>query len=645
MQQNNFFESETDNKLLESRAGWALYLLIPCVILVSILTAPNLFSPPHAGLDNSWKIGLNLALIKKLQFGKDIVFTFGPLGFLYRPVLCNVGLWTISCAFGILVHLTLVSLIITVLLRHASAIAVIFSTCSLIWILPNLTADYELLLIANFLLYSVLIAQPRSQKSWPVLIAIGVLFATASLIKFNAFAVSWAGMCVAGMIFIYRRDLAGICVLVTAYAMSLIGLWAVAAQQISNIGFYMIRSMEISFGYSQAMIKHDKPLPIALAAVSLIIFIILSTYSAIFKKYGLLTFVAVMFAFVFTSFKHGFIRSDQGHSYFYFAVIFFVLGWILIGHKQDLSKFLNRLTFFVCCAIIIFFATRDLQLIQRMQSNLSAYTLLPKSTAYKQQIFDKYKLEMKNECGLSNSVIDSAGRKKIDIFPWEISLAYACDLNWAPRPVFQSYSAYTHKLDYLNADYYKRSAPEVLFYELKNIDNKYPIFDEPETFQVILENYRPDFNDGRFLILAKKKEEQSFQKHLISSSDNKMGWLIQVPASSGYLFASVNIEYNILGKIVNALFRGDGIMVFLSTANRTFTHRFIPATSSGGIFLSSYVRNNDDLSNVFAEKFSQPIKAIKFVPDRKWFYKDKIHVEFYELNPARKAAVGVEPTK
>lgn len=43
---------------------------------------------PTAGLDPSWGFGLSVAASKHLVFGRDIIYTFGPLSTLYS------GFWT-----------------------------------------------------------------------------------------------------------------------------------------------------------------------------------------------------------------------------------------------------------------------------------------------------------------------------------------------------------------------------------------------------------------------------------------------------------------------------------------------------------------------------------------------------------------------
>src|SRR5262245_52061436 len=51
------------------------------------LFGPALFAVPWtsaqltAGLDASWVTALNLAFLHRLRFGHDLLFTYGPLGF------------------------------------------------------------------------------------------------------------------------------------------------------------------------------------------------------------------------------------------------------------------------------------------------------------------------------------------------------------------------------------------------------------------------------------------------------------------------------------------------------------------------------------------------------------------------------------
>src|SRR4051794_27622935 len=56
---------------------------------------------PRAGLDPSWQIALHMAASDRLTYGRDVVFTYGPLGFLSIPLTVTVPTAVASIAFTI----------------------------------------------------------------------------------------------------------------------------------------------------------------------------------------------------------------------------------------------------------------------------------------------------------------------------------------------------------------------------------------------------------------------------------------------------------------------------------------------------------------------------------------------------------------
>ncbi len=59
------------------------YLLLLIVLLFPYYQISTL---PEAGIDNSWRIALEMAYQKGLIFGKDIIYTYGPLGRLTQRI-------------------------------------------------------------------------------------------------------------------------------------------------------------------------------------------------------------------------------------------------------------------------------------------------------------------------------------------------------------------------------------------------------------------------------------------------------------------------------------------------------------------------------------------------------------------------------
>lgn len=67
---------------------WKIYNTI--IIAVVILTSfPRVFQAITAGLDSSWMYALNKFFAEGYVYGNDIVFTYGPLGWLFS--ISNIG--------------------------------------------------------------------------------------------------------------------------------------------------------------------------------------------------------------------------------------------------------------------------------------------------------------------------------------------------------------------------------------------------------------------------------------------------------------------------------------------------------------------------------------------------------------------------
>src|SRR5207244_12767837 len=79
----------------------------------------------------------------------------------------------------------------------------------------------------------------------------------------------------------------------------------------------------------------------------------------------------------------------------------------------------------------------------------------------------------------------------VDMYEYELSTIFAHGLRWAPRPVFQSYSAYGSRLDELNVAHLKgRNAPQHVFLEVQPIDARLPALEDAGSWPLLLNRYR-----------------------------------------------------------------------------------------------------------------------------------------------------------
>jgi len=70
---------------------------------------------PVAGLDGAWPVALHMAAHQGLDFGPDIVFTYGPLGFLKEPLAIYPWTARLAFAYTAAIHLALAVTLVAML--------------------------------------------------------------------------------------------------------------------------------------------------------------------------------------------------------------------------------------------------------------------------------------------------------------------------------------------------------------------------------------------------------------------------------------------------------------------------------------------------------------------------------------------------
>src|SRR6202040_4372562 len=76
---------------------------------------------------------------------------------------------------------------------------------------------------------------------------------------------------------------------------------------------------------------------------------------------------------------------------------------------------------------------------------------------------------------------------------------------WNPRPIIQSYSAYTPALVRLNEQHLRGpDAPEWVLFDLQSIDGRLPSLDDGLSWPALLDNYAFTSYNGHFVLMHKK---------------------------------------------------------------------------------------------------------------------------------------------
>jgi hypothetical protein len=606
---------------------------------IGFLTIPNLLVLPYSSLDCSWLIGLNMAKVSGLQFGRDIVIPFGPLGFMYHPLYCDFNTWLISSAGCLFAHCLLIFSVILIIKKLSiPPIDCILMGLAVMLALPHTNIDYKLLFSILILLYLSMVSSFKSKPNLILYIFVSFIMAAVSLLKFNAMLIIVSILIVTAVLHIYKKQIIPICCMLFTYIVSILILLAATGQKISNFPAYLLNSYRLSDGYSSAMAV-DGPfweVFTGLCIAGLFFFLLLN--ATIKHKSALEYFTFLNLGFVFVSFKHGLVRQDASHIYSFFANALLVFCFMYITNKKQLTLPIRSVILILVFVLgVSIFEYSPRQMIPDIGGQLkmlgSAVSLATDNAAGRDKILEETKSEMRKAWPFKDTTLQYIGGKSVDIMPMDVSLAYAYNLNWSPRPIFQCFSVWTDKLDILNAQHFEsNNAPEILLYSIGTIDGRYPPFDSPAAFRTILKNYKPVFTDGTYIILRKADTHNLSPSNTISVIDTQPGKLIPVPKTNGYLFAKIYMDYNLLGKAAKLFYKPPNATITFIINDNAYNCRFIFATARNGIFLSQKPTYKlKDVVDVWNGNFNNNMDAIVISAKNTRFYDKHIKVEFFEV--------------
>ncbi|MEA2784638.1 MAG: hypothetical protein QOF71_742, partial [Candidatus Eremiobacteraeota bacterium] len=282
--------------------AWGLFLL----------RAP---APGGPGLDQSWRIGLTLATKAHLVFGRDVVFTFGPLGYVLqavpdRTLALSTLLWTLLLiAVG-------VAGAWSALRARATGLHKTMFVVALLVLGTIESIDY----VAFAGVLALLVRAGRAPRAGlPIGIIVGVVATFGLLSKFtlgiDVIAAAAAVWIVLALRKPRRRRFAAVYAGLAATAIVIAGIGWTFHFAPGPIIAYLGGVAEISSGYSSAMALPGPRIEIAAAFLVAAAILAVGVLAARERKPELLALAVVG---LFFPWKHGFVRQD-GHVIAYFA--------------------------------------------------------------------------------------------------------------------------------------------------------------------------------------------------------------------------------------------------------------------------------------------------------------------------------------
>lgn len=479
-------------------------------VAIAIATWPIGTIEPTPGLDQSWVAGLYMEATRGMQAGTEVVFTYGPLGFLGLPNLYDVWLGRIAFLWSFLIQVALCGSLI-----WAARRAFGFPLAVLVVLLVTSVATADpLLLAATVACAAALFGEwsPRRQAWFAIGIgALAGIELLGSLRDGPTLAIMGLATC---LTFSNRRRAVPGFLLATAASFGL--FWLVTGQAVSNLGQYMVNTASVIGGYSTSMVVFgpgpwwERPsVVVGIVTVAVVCLVAVRGRERARQIGGVVTVAAVTFLM----YKHAVVREAPDR------IEPFVAASLAIC--LALSPYVRRLISVPAVLVLLTFlyiaASEHLDSTLAYETHARTFRTQLETMAIPGRAEDLQRQGREwliSEYDLGPRELALVRGRTVHVAPWEANVAWAYDLDWDPLPVFQQYSAYTGRLDRLNAAKLESpSAPETILWQntapegLANhpgaIDNRWPAFESPAQMVAMFCRYRALSWNARWAVLRR----------------------------------------------------------------------------------------------------------------------------------------------
>jgi hypothetical protein len=600
------------------------------IFLIIIIFVPFDFYKFENNIDNSWAIGLNLAIKNNFIFGKDFIFTYGPLGYLMTGLPFYVSIFNI---FIFRLFLIVNSFYFIKYSYNYFGINFILLIPLFLFVNFLFSSHIDLLLFFFFLFNLFLYSKNGNFLNLFTLLVISLL---SLYIKLNT------GIII-NIIFIisiiYFKKPKYILVYFVYFLVHFILIINLKIDIIS----YFLNGFEIINYYNDTMYIPSKfnALIIALIIVFLLfIFAFYNFYKGLFLDIKFIKYhISLSLFYLFVLFKQSFVRADIGHNQtFFLAVPYLFLLQSFFFKKSNINNLRLKFFFLIFIIISLFFINNQYFLKNNIQSNFKFFNIYENNNNafLKTSSFDI----------LPDRFLKVIKNNSVDILPSDINVIYFNKLNYVPRPIIQSYSAYSNKFLHLNFDKYNsKSGPEfIIYHDGVKIDKQHPFWQDSFAELAMIKNYDLidsfNFKNNKSLLLFKKNNKKIvFKKKLINETSASLNTSILIPKSDNMIFMECEIEHTLIGKLVRFFYQPSplNIKLFDSNNNSNIVKGVIPILGSG-VLVNKALLNNDgtlnsyEIYNLIKNKGytnNNYINDIIFIGNSRYI-KNKFKIKFYD---------------
>ncbi len=448
--------------------------------------------------------------------------------------------------------------------------------------------------------------KPKFRIEGLLALMLAVSLALSALLKFNFFigaTVAVLAVTLDDVLRLRRVPRVGI-----AYLIALAGFWRGAGQSWGAFIPYLRNAIEIARGYSGAM-SFDPPTISAdligfLVPAGLILALVIWTtwrrdkWRSLFLSMGLA-------GGIFLVFKSAFIRH-----YFHFSmatVYLFPLAWVwlpwIARQWSTAPRALRWAMRGTCAALACLSASvaiftygqyRPPTFFQQAGALLGQFPADVGRALHPGRTRDELTKEHESKLAdIRQRAPLPPLSGTVDVYPVRQSVVLANDLPYAPRPVFQSYAAYTPALAQLNADHLLTPrAAETILFDIFTIDQRFPALDDGPSWPRLLTLYDVQTTTRDFIVLHRSAMPRAARLEPLTTLTGEFNSPLPLPDGDDLLWAEIDLPTRPAGDVLALLYKSPLVSMTINLPHQPAkSFRLVPEMARGGFLLSPLVED------------------------------------------------------
>jgi len=615
------------------------WIVIGILVAATFVTLPHVYRPlGPPGIDPGWQWAVNYAQQEGWIFGKDIVFTYGPLAFLMVPLDAGHNL-VVANVFYMIVQALFAAALVAISSKTGkpvpTALFAVFYVCACH---QGLSIEARLLIILGSLALVSVIDGSRLPLVVSSALA-GVLFLVKMSLGIAGVAI--LAIAVVTSVLVYRRSSSF--ALGTLGFPTTVGVLAVFLFDHPTSFFHWVSlSLEVVSGYSVANSILGPKSQVAFGALAVVGWIAAALW--VRSDRALLACNLLFAPVVLVQFRLAFVRQDTHQLQF----VPFMLAIVAISTL--LARRRRQILCHAMAFVLLLVGGTGTHLIDPLDRGLLPKTLVTGGSGTQAVLKLVHLRETREE--LTAASIDNLAALRlpeewldlvqsstngVGTMPWEIQYIPANDLSWNPTPTLQFYSACTRRLDAWSARRYSGpEAPEFILNQYVPVGKRHQMIDVPATWREIFIRYRmrsffiqPDqiaLLEVRPEIPITSYEEVSREAYVLGSAG------LEVPDSQHLLFAEFDLRLNLLGRLQKTVFRVPLIYLVMHRLSGEVTYyRLTPEPAVHGVLINRFPKDFMGYRRLWQGVVDDPVVRITIAGDGMSFFRSPVEITWREL--------------